>query len=78
MDKSLFDASNKYYFSSSDNNQGSGEGSNSSKTNGSNGRRYERKQPLKTAPKLEGLNKDQVTDDLNFIREKIGKKKLPY
>lgn len=41
MDKSLFDASNKYYFSSSDNNQGSGEGSNSSKTNGSNGRRYE-------------------------------------
>jgi hypothetical protein len=78
MDKSLFDASNKYYFSSSDNNQGSGEGNNSSKTNGSNGRRYERKQPLKTAPKLEGLNKDQVTDDLNFIREKIGKKKLPY
>ncbi|KAL6930859.1 uncharacterized protein HGUI_00602 [Hanseniaspora guilliermondii] len=73
MDKSLFDLSNKYYFSLSDNNQGSGDGS-----NGSNGRRYERKQPLKTAPKLEGLNNDQVTDDLNFIREKIGKKKLPY
>lgn len=78
MDKSLFDASNKYYFSLSDNNQGMAESSQNTKPHNANGRKYERKQPLKTAPKLQGLDKDQVTDDLNLIRGMIGKKKLPY
>lgn len=78
MDRSFFDASNKYYFSLSENNQATGEGNHNSKSTNANGRKYERKQPLKTAPKLQGLDKDQVTDDLNLIRGMIGKKKLPY
>lgn len=52
--------------------------SHSNKTPSGSSRKQERKQIPKTAPKLQGLAKDEVTDDLNLIRKLTGNKQLPY
>lgn len=52
--------------------------SHTSKAPSGSSRKQERKQIPKTAPKLQGLVKEEVTDDLNLIRKLTGHKQLPY
>ncbi|XBW35140.1 hypothetical protein QEN19_000703 [Hanseniaspora menglaensis] len=74
----LMDPNNlNFTFSLFDNSTANGDAANVKSSQGTT-RRYERKQVPKTAPKLQGLDKDEVTDDLNLIRKHIGKKTLPY
>ncbi|KAL6929948.1 hypothetical protein ACO0SA_001354 [Hanseniaspora valbyensis] len=63
-----------FHFSLLDNNTGF----HNTKNSHTNTRKYERKQIPKTAPKLQGLDKEEVTEDLNLIRKLTGKKELPY